>query len=706
MAPVMGLFLCLELDMAKMITEKTIADGGHDLETIDLAANSDSMVNPRHGSQFESIPRISRELKEKKDELQSAIDIAVESGVGEAGWIDLLVLTENGRTQRDKNKDTVNLLDYFKLGLSATGALQMAIDDNQNSTINVNAGTYSISSVSIPHSITFNCAKGTVFKRLDNIDIRQSLWNVGTAMFEIYKQGISVNFNGGPTFDGNKQNQLDRFKEPTGFSIKIQPPSPLVPLTFNNPTVLDIKNPKFINGTLGYLCIRGDNVNRRYLTKVFLDNPDFGDTLMGTGKGDPQAITALGYQPNYCVTYDYVHMHINNLDAEFSQNCGTGEYAPVAVLGTFFGNDYTQSGECSFFLTGTTNVKNMGRSGKLYNDDTNFLINNGIGAIDIYGKGETLYIENFVGKNNQNVSVRAKSSIANFTVNGTTLINCHRGIQVSASTTGASRAVVNIGPVTSYGGTVPQVEITGTSPEDRIPSATTGTFNFYGEYTNPEKLHESSHGNFHIRNVSRLTTNAPKVYSSPVCGIRLQDVVTAEIYSPVSRSDYPSILTNGVGKLEVFSSDLSSKFGAALSIQESVTPTVINISGGKINEFLNDAVLNLASNADITIDSMKIPVKTGNARGFSNKVGSVMRVSKCSVGAGVTTPIVRNGSRIFESGNSWNPNVQYGSIYLTSIGNNMAGDIVYNTAPIFNVGWICVKSGTPGSWEEFGSITT
>lgn len=617
---------------------------------------------------------------------------------------DNLVVTENGRTQRDKNKDTINLLDYFKYPLSDTGALQLAIDENPECIININSSVYKINSVTIPHSISFNCAKDTVFKRIDNIDIRQSAWNIGTAMFEIYTQGISVSFIGGPTFDGNKQNQIDRFQEPTGFSIKIQPPSPLTPLIFNKTTVLDVGNSKFVNGTLGYLCIRGDDVRRRYLTKVFMDKASFSDTLMGTGKGDPRAITTLGYQPNYCVAYDYVHMHINNFDAEFSQKCGTGEYAPVALLGTFFGTDYNQSGECSLFLTGTTRAKNLGRSGKLYNDDTNFLVNNGIGAIDIYGKGETLYIENFIGENNQNVSVRAKASIKNFTVKTATLTNCHRGIQVGPSTTGPSRAVVVIGPVTSYGGTVPQVEILGTNLDDRIQSATTDTFNFYGDYTNPENLDSSSFGNFNIRHVARLTAHSPKVYSSPVCGIRLQDIVTAEIYSPVSRSNFPAILTSGVGKLELFSSDLSSKYGSAISVQESKTATVVNISGGKVNGFMNDVVLNLASNADITIDSMSIPVETGNSRGFSNKVGSVMRITKCSIGAGITTPIVRNGSRVFESGNSWNPNVQHGTNYLTTIGDNKVGDIIYNTAPIFNVGWICMKSGSPGVWSEFGSI--
>jgi hypothetical protein len=36
------------------------------------------------------------------------------------------------------------------------------------------------------------------------------------------------------------------------------------------------------------------------------------------------------------------------------------------------------------------------------------------------------------------------------------------------------------------------------------------------------------------------------------------------------------------------------------------------------------------------------------------------------------------------------------------------GDIVYNSAPVKggNIGWVCVQGGTPGTWAEFGLIST
>lgn len=45
--------------------------------------------------------------------LQAAIQIAAAAGAGANGWTDLLVGLANGRTQRDKNSDTLNLIDFL-----------------------------------------------------------------------------------------------------------------------------------------------------------------------------------------------------------------------------------------------------------------------------------------------------------------------------------------------------------------------------------------------------------------------------------------------------------------------------------------------------------------------------------------------------------------------------------------------------------------
>jgi hypothetical protein len=42
------------------------------------------------------------------------------------------------------------------------------------------------------------------------------------------------------------------------------------------------------------------------------------------------------------------------------------------------------------------------------------------------------------------------------------------------------------------------------------------------------------------------------------------------------------------------------------------------------------------------------------------------------------------------------------------VGSWNVGDVVYNTSPAvgYPVGWVCTTSGTPGTWNPFGAITT
>ena len=690
-----------------ILTEKDFANAKRDIDDIGKSINTESIINPRWGKQFKSIPLIANEGQSRITELNNAINQAAAAGAGANGWTDQLVLTWSGRSQEQRNKDQINLSDYKKPSNTYTQALQDAINYNPKRCIHVSSGVYELSSVNIPHSISFMCEQGVVFKRGNNLDIRQGAWNDGTAMFEAKAQGISILFFGGMTFDGNNQNQLNRFQEPTGYAVKIQPPEN--PSYSEIPVYLYMQNPKFQNGTSGYLCVRGDDVNRRYLTKVVLDNPLFTDTLMGTGKGDPLALNPLGWQPDYCTVYDYVHFITNNLTMQYSKVTGMGEYAPVGIRGTFFGTSFANSGECSLFLNGLTTLKNMGRSGKLYNNNSDYLTNNGIGVIDVYGNGETLYVENVEATDSQNVTIRAKASVKNYTVKNAVLKNCHRGLQVSASTTGAGEAVVDIGSLTSYGGTIPQLEITGTSAADRVRSATVGAVKFFGTFRNPENLAQSSHGNFHARNVVQLISSASDIESSPLCAMRLQDIDVASIFSPTAKSNNPAVLSLGVKTLNIYTPRLSSTGGAGISIQASAsTPTIVNVSGGSIDSAVDNGILNAANNASITVDSLAVKGISGLSRGFSNTVGSIMKLSKCSTNA--TTPVVKNGSQIFEFANSWNPNIQYGAVYTTTIGKNKKGDIVYNTAPSAsgNVGWICVTGdGTDaGTWKTFGNIAT
>ena len=43
---------------------------------------------------------------------------------------------------------------------------------------------------------------------------------------------------------------------------------------------------------------------------------------------------------------------------------------------------------------------------------------------------------------------------------------------------------------------------------------------------------------------------------------------------------------------------------------------------------------------------------------------------------------------------------------MPTTGNNNQGDIVYDTNPMAGgfTGWVCVESGVPGIWKQFGKI--
>ena len=631
------------------------------------------------------------------------------------GWVlansDVQIKTWSGRTQEQRNKDQINLSDYKNSTNTHTQALQNAINTNPRRCIHVNAGTYDLTSVNIPHSISFMCEQGVVFKRGDNLDTRQSAWDDGTAMFEIKVQDIAVMFFGGMTFDGNNQNQIGRYQEPTGQSIKIQPPDN--PVSSKQPVYLYLQNPKFINGTHTYLTLRGDNFNRRYITKVVLDNPIFTDTIMGTGKGDPQALTALGYSPTYIAVYDYVQLISHNTDMRFNKITQTGEYSPVGILGTYYGKDYSQSGESSIFLTGKTYIERLGRENKSYSNDNVFTENNGIGAIDMYGNGDHLYVENIEAVNTTNVAVRAKASVKNYTVNTAFLKNCWRGLQVSPSSTGLCETVVNIGSLHAIDGVVPQLEINGTSPTDMIPHVSIGSVVLDGTFTNSENYTASSIGNVFIRNSKKVSLTGLNIESSPVAGIRCLDIEDLTLNSPTITSEYIAYILWGCENITLVNPTGKSLTSSAFSITDSTKLTnSIKFFGGKVLGAVGNGVLIPAAAKTVAVfNSVSLKNITGLSRGFSfgNNVNVEVKINSCEVD-GVTTPITAGSAKVSENSNSWNPSVRYGVLYLTTVGKSKKGDIVYSTNPSAgsNIGWVCVvgDSTDAGTWKPFGNIAT
>ena len=75
----------------------------------------------------EIVASLQTEKSQILDDLQDAIDIAAAAGAGANGWTDRLVQTWSGRTQEQKNKDSIHVLD-FKIGKTDQQAIQDAVN--------------------------------------------------------------------------------------------------------------------------------------------------------------------------------------------------------------------------------------------------------------------------------------------------------------------------------------------------------------------------------------------------------------------------------------------------------------------------------------------------------------------------------------------------------------------------------------------------
>ncbi|MDC5499828.1 hypothetical protein OHX04_15585, partial [Acinetobacter baumannii] len=75
-----------------IITEEKMRNLDRDIIDIGEANNEDKIINPRYGSPFKSLPMLSRLFEAMIasgylviDDLQAAIDIALEAGAGASG---------------------------------------------------------------------------------------------------------------------------------------------------------------------------------------------------------------------------------------------------------------------------------------------------------------------------------------------------------------------------------------------------------------------------------------------------------------------------------------------------------------------------------------------------------------------------------------------------------------------------------------------
>ncbi|EHU2604690.1 right-handed parallel beta-helix repeat-containing protein [Acinetobacter baumannii] len=141
-----------------IITEEKMRNLDRDILNIGEANNEDKVINPRYGQPFKSLPMLSRLFESMIstgylaiDDLQTAIDIALEAGAGSAGWTAQLIADSSTKTQQELNNGSIftvgsvaemlaldSAFEVRTVRIKATGAMYTYDPEKQN----VNDGFY------------------------------------------------------------------------------------------------------------------------------------------------------------------------------------------------------------------------------------------------------------------------------------------------------------------------------------------------------------------------------------------------------------------------------------------------------------------------------------------------------------------------------------------------------------------------------------
>lgn len=600
------------------------------------------------------------------------------------------------RSLLDKLRDNVNIKDFGALG-DGSDATAAFVKASAYSRVRVSAGVYVLDSVELLNDVTFECEPGTIFRRKAGADGSQFGYSRMSGMFTMKTNGLKVRFVGSMSFDGNYQNQTT--VEPGGCAIFVTIPANVT----SAPVSLYVENAYFYGATSEALMIRGDDVRRRYRTDIELVNCSFGSGVYGIGKSDPSTPNALGYTPSYVHVLDYVILRTYDFRAWFDRPLSLGKYAPVAIWGSYAGADYTQAGNCSILMYGRTEVTSVGRASWKYNDQTEFVTNNGLGCIDCYGNADELYVEDIHARDSQYSPVRAKGSCRVVTVQHADFDNCWRGIEVSPSSTGPCETVVHIGKVTAKGGTMPAIYCTGSSPTDQLYSVDISSAYLFGTSTNPENL--VNQGHVVLKNTAKATARAVSVIGCASNAMVVDTVDRAHIGELITNNNGGNaVRVYGTGQFILDKFDIRNCGSNGVYITPGMAD--VTIRGGKMDNVVDYGILNQAT-GNITVQNVTVSNVTGLGRGFYNAAGSYAVMLGNIAMTGVATPMFPvTGVFLREQHNSWNPREVYGSFTMTTVGTWGVGDKVWYTTPTAGQapGRICVAAGSPGTWKDMASI--
>lgn len=618
--------------------------------------------------------------------------------------------TTTPRSLGDRFGDLIKIKDFESLVVNGdwTVALQTAMDHAGllgRHLSGEGCSVIAISSVNINYN-TFIHGYGVTVQRLDMTEVNSSITADGAGMFKVASDGLSVTFKD-CILDGNNVNQPITRTNPLAVGATTNPYSALfLYIPINNATATDCRfsfiDCKFIRGSWKYLYIAGDTIERRFRTIVHMHRPIFEDSILGYGANDPLSADPIGHAPDYVIVMDYVEFTAYDFDARFdTDSSAAGDYAPSAIRATYR-SSIADSGQASVRLYGTTKLRGLGRKYSVYND-LNTFGNNAIGVIDVYGNGDTLFVENFEAYNSKFVTIRAKGSIDYFDVKKGYLKDCIRGVQVSPSSTGTPVTKVSICDVTQDGGQSPAVECVGNSallplPLVRIKNITTSGTN------NAESNAVNAHGDVYVRYVTKVRIDNVDTTDSPVNGVLVRDCGDTRLsnINTDTCADYGIYILTGTGNVSIKGANLNDLGSHGVNITSNsgdVLAEDVYVDGcNDYGVFVN------STGVDVKIKDSSVSNMTGLQRAYyyASNGSSINNKVDGSVAAEIFTA---TGVTVSQDGDYWRGRDYYGTTIPTT-GTYNVGDRLWRTNPVAAgpMGWVCTVSGTPGTWVAMADL--
>lgn len=251
----------------------------------------------------------------------------------------------------------------------------------------------------------------------------------------------------------------------------------------------------------------------------------------------------------------------------------------------------------------------------------------------------------------------------------------------------------------------PQVEFIGTDASDRIKAVAIGSMRLVGG-RNLEGTAANAVGAAYIRFCDHVSVNSIGVVDIDTAGVNFRDNVTVSVQQFNGRA----IATEGLliqsttKQFALLSGYVSGTGASGVSIQG---PTEnVHINGVTTDNTVDYGVLCNAGGSNNVISNCRSSNVTGVSRGFHFSGQGV--ITGCSVGAGVATPLTRADPALIQSvNNSFSRRIVEGTTTTLTGGTWNRGDVVWSTMPSAGQppGWVCVASGTPGTWKAMANLT-